>query len=177
MRDAFTTMQLTFAHHTPFAETTVTLLESKLESIPEVSGIHGDAALPLTNEPPAPVPAEPELQPPPVDGTSVSALPAVQQDEAIPQPPVPESTAGGSVQTEVPAGMVTNDKNPLYKKYFKLLGFGAVPEQIKRQMAADGFDPSILEFSFFLFFSFFFSFFLSFLVNSLFGFSFPSFFA
>ena len=120
-----------------YLETTLSLLELKLDSIPEISGIQGEAALPLTNEPPK-APTEETSLPPPIEEDSYT-LPAVQSEQPL---ETSESSA-------VPEGMVTNDKNPLYIKYFKLLNLGAIPDQIKRQMAADGFDPNILEYIFY----------------------------
>lgn len=131
----------------------MSILEAKLASIPEVSGVTASGlpppdqarAMPAYDTPasaPAPAPAPPP--PPPMTGSA--APPALPPPAPAPVPAAASAeTAAPQPTAPVAEHVMTNREDPRYSKFFRLLARGVIVQQLKQNMKAEGFDPSILE--------------------------------
>eukprot|EP01094_Clydonella_sp_ATCC50884_P006655 TRINITY_DN15869_c0_g1_i1.p2 TRINITY_DN15869_c0_g1~~TRINITY_DN15869_c0_g1_i1.p2 ORF type:complete len:218 (-),score=79.87 TRINITY_DN15869_c0_g1_i1:49-702(-) len=132
-------------------ETTMSILEAKLASIPELEGITaasgGAAAAPSGPVAPA------------GDGVSAPASTAAPEDDdddffddegPAAAAPAPAPAAGGGEAAEAaaepaaPSGM-TMEHDPRYSRYFKMVKMGVLAAQVKQKMMMEGVDPDILD--------------------------------
>lgn len=108
-------------------ETTLSILEAKLASIPGLEEVTVDGVRPsaVTNGPA-------------VEGSRATGPPveASQQTQVAPQEP----------KAEVPAeNIMTVAKDPRYARYLKMVQVGVPAMAIKNKMVLEGLDPSLLD--------------------------------
>lgn len=129
-------------------ETTMNILEGKLASVPGLEGIQGSAvsttsttttttdastAVATTSTAPSSIPT-----PPPPPGTAAAA--------AAPAPaPAPPTPAIAPPAAESAGSGMTNQNDPRYARYFKMLKLGVPAAQIRQKMMFEGVDPDILD--------------------------------
>lgn len=142
--------------HITRLETTLSILEAKLSSIPELADVTApdapqpaggvtpsDVAAPVASEPamggegaPAPPP------PPPPPGVSVAVSPAPPPPPPPPAAPVME--AAPAMESGGGGGLRYRD-DPRYKKFFDLMARGINVDQLKFNMRMAGLNPDVLE--------------------------------
>uniref|UniRef100_A0A6B2LI12 WASH complex subunit 3 n=1 Tax=Arcella intermedia TaxID=1963864 RepID=A0A6B2LI12_9EUKA len=138
---------LTVSKMTQRLEISMSLLEAKLASIPDING-PGAPAPQTSNDgqappaapgapapPPPPAPGAPPPPPPPAPGAP--APPPPPPGPGVPPPPAPDS--------EPPANVMKNKDDPRYKKFFHLLKINVPLARIQQDMMIQGFNPSVLE--------------------------------
>ena len=144
-------------------ETTLSILEAKLSSIPELADVvapeapssssssssssSAATAAPAPEAAPETAPADAEMgapmpPPPPPPAGSSTALPP-------PPPPPPAATPATPAVVETPAVSETPAMryrdDPRYKHFFSLLARGINPDQLKFNMRMAGLNPDVLE--------------------------------
>ncbi|XP_056093246.1 WASH complex subunit 3 [Rhinichthys klamathensis goyatoka] len=108
-------------------ETTLSILEAKLASIPGLEEVTVDGVRP------SPVTNGPAVQASRATGPPVEAS---QQTQVAPQEP----------KAEVPAeNIMTVAKDPRYARYLKMVQVGVPAMAIKNKMVLEGLDPSLLD--------------------------------
>ncbi|XP_067248048.1 WASH complex subunit 3 [Chanodichthys erythropterus] len=109
-------------------ETTLSILEAKLASIPGLEEVTVDGVRQTSAETNGPA----------VDGSRATVPPveASQQTQVAPQEP----------KAEVPAeNIMTVAKDPRYARYLKMVQVGVPVMAIKNKMVMEGLDPSLLD--------------------------------
>ncbi|XP_048769445.2 WASH complex subunit 3-like [Ostrea edulis] len=112
-------------------EITLSLLETKLSSIP---GLDSVTAPTVASETPASTSA-PGAPPAPAAPLAQGAPPPPPTQDDGPPPPPPEE--------ETPSNPVSKD--PRYAKFFKMLQVGVPAPAVKNKMKAEGLDDSLLD--------------------------------
>lgn len=124
-------------------EITMNILEQKLASIPGLEGIQG-----------APAQQQQQAQTQVAAPTAAAAAPTTQAPANIPTPPPPP---GAAVPAPVPVAAapavvassasdgVTNQNDPRFARFFKMLKIGVPAAQIRQKMMFEGVDPDILD--------------------------------
>jgi len=124
-------------------EITMNILEQKLASIPGLEGIQGGAP-----------PAQQDAQAAAAPAATTPAAPAAQAPGAnIPTPPpppnaVPAPAVAAPVAAAPASSGVTNQNDPRFSRFFKMLKIGVPAAQIRQKMMFEGVDPDILEYAF-----------------------------
>jgi WASH complex subunit CCDC53 len=125
----------TVARNLERLETTMSILEAKLASIPGLEGITA-AQTPLQSIPQNEAVANGAPQPSPSPSTLGS----------VPPPSAPPPASGAAPSSAPPPVVMTKLKDhPEYATYFKMLRLGIPPPQIKMKMEASGHNPAILD--------------------------------
>ena len=135
-------------------ETTLSILEAKLDSVPGLKGITaaqdpGDGGGGKTgaagSAAPAPAPAAAGAG---TDGAAPPPPPAGAPPAAPPPPPAgapPAAAAPAAGAAAHPPGTVLCKNHPDLARYFKLLRMNMPAENIKQKMSVEEFEPSLLD--------------------------------
>eukprot|EP01102_Stenamoeba_stenopodia_P016916 TRINITY_DN5981_c0_g1_i1.p1 TRINITY_DN5981_c0_g1~~TRINITY_DN5981_c0_g1_i1.p1 ORF type:complete len:229 (+),score=83.27 TRINITY_DN5981_c0_g1_i1:368-1054(+) len=119
-------------------EITMNILEQKLASIQGLEGIQG---APATQQPPQ---AQPQTTAAPTTTATTTTAPPPPSN--IPTPPPPPGVATPAPVVAAPSGGgVTNQNDPRYARFFKMLKIGVPAAQIRQKMMFEGVDPDILD--------------------------------
>ncbi|CAH1800206.1 unnamed protein product [Owenia fusiformis] len=114
-------------------ETTMSVLEAKLSSIPGLENVTLANSGSSTQS--AATPAAPAASATPA-GEGPVAPPAAQAEETSTAPAAPEEPE----QSSTPVS-----KDPRYQKYFKMVNMGVHEQAVKMKMKTEGVDPDLLD--------------------------------
>lgn len=118
-------------------ETTLSILEAKLSSIPgledvRVEGVGVTPAPAVANGPVAPPTHTPQSTP--------------SATEPVPQQPAPDAPSGVREEpVEAGNSVLTVAKDPRYARYLKMVQVGVPVMAIKNKMVMEGLDPNLLD--------------------------------
>eukprot|EP00301_Raphidiophrys_heterophryoidea_P023388 c7296_g1_i2.p1 GENE.c7296_g1_i2~~c7296_g1_i2.p1 ORF type:complete len:200 (+),score=40.75 c7296_g1_i2:33-602(+) len=113
-------------------ETVLSILEAKLNSIPELQGVSSGT----TSAPNPPPPSQPSAPPPgsaPAPPPPPPALGAPPAPEAPPAPPASDPS------------VVLFRNDPAYTKYYTMIRVGVPDAQVKMRMQTEGLDPQAID--------------------------------
>ncbi|XP_029902168.1 WASH complex subunit 3 [Myripristis murdjan] len=115
-------------------ETTLSILEAKLSSIPGLEDVTVDAAGQRQSAE-ANGPTAGQRQ---TDGASAGQLPPPQSSENVPEAPQQKAQAAAE-------NVMTVAKDPRYARYLKMAHVGVPAMAIKNKMVMEGLDPNLLD--------------------------------